>query len=68
MGILGSPARIRLAALIATVVGLVTFVAAQGTSGRVSIVLASISLSLFLLEIILGVTEAVATDREEEVG
>jgi hypothetical protein len=55
----------RLAALIVTVVGLMTFVAAQGASGRTGIVLVSVSLALFVLEVVFGIIEGRSTRYEE---
>lgn len=65
MKVLSSPSRIRFAALLITVVGLITFVGAQSTGGRLSIVLISVSLALFILEVIFGVMEARTTRYED---
>ncbi len=65
MKVLSSPSRIRLAALAVTIVGLTAFAAAEGSSGRPAIVLASASLALFIVEIVLGILEARAPPHEE---
>jgi hypothetical protein len=57
MKILSSLPRIRLAALVVTIAGLATFVAAGETDGRLSIVLVAVSLVLFLLEVIFGIID-----------
>ena len=65
MKTLSTPSRIRAAALIVTVVGLITFVAAQSMGGHLSTVLISVSLALFVLEVVFGVMDARATRYED---
>ncbi|HEX9946171.1 MAG TPA: hypothetical protein VGA98_01390 [Allosphingosinicella sp.] len=55
----------RLGALFVTIVGLMTFVAAQGASGGPAIVLATVSLTLFFMEIVFGLREARASRSDD---
>jgi hypothetical protein len=59
MKILSSLPRIRLAALLVTIAGLATFVAAGEIDGRLSIVLVAVSLVLFLLEVRFGIIDGI---------
>jgi hypothetical protein len=65
MKVLGSPARIRLSALTVTVVGLVTFIGAQASPGRLGIALALISLALFFLEVVFGIADGLNRAPDE---
>jgi hypothetical protein len=65
MKVLGSPQRIRLAALVVSAVGILTFIAAQDLSGRLGIVFALVSLSLFFLEVALGVIDGLNRETGE---
>jgi hypothetical protein len=51
--------------LVVSLASLATFVAAQGTSGRTAVVLVSVSIALFLLEVVFGIIEARTTRSEE---
>lgn len=57
MKITGSPGRLRIAALVAVLAGGLSYAAMQGASGRSAVVLASVSLALFLLEVVLGILD-----------
>ena len=65
MKLVASPGRVRLACLVASTAGLLTFIAAQEASGRAALVFAAVSLSLFLLEVVLGIIDGLDKDKSQ---